>query len=310
MASRAVELYWTREWDDWTGFSNALKYTLILSVVQWAFWFHACFKGSVLPLFISGEKKCLLWLKAPFCVCSSVLCASIYNTNECGHMYVFSFSYTQTHTSSLCLLKWEKECYSTANCCRIQTQASTHCLPYRTSVCTKSKPVELFARITSSHRGKASFMHAKLTNFENHQIKWSLLSQNHTHPSDTTTFCLCVRIMLTHDWWGFSHQTQLLVSGVGLECDWSNDFINVIWLIACEHQDKMLAFFLLSPVAENEVDISALWDKVGSHRSQFGSHQKSLSKIYGFFCISIGKTRKKLICAVNADTKGECYSIL
>lgn len=116
-------------------------------------------------------------------------------------MYVFSFSYTQTHTSPLCLLKWEKECYSTANCCRIQTQASTHCLPYRTSVCTKSKPVELFARITSSHRGKASFMHAKLTNFENHQIKWSLLSQNHTHPSDTTTFCLCVRIMLTHDWY-------------------------------------------------------------------------------------------------------------
>lgn len=96
MAIRAVELYWTREWDDWTGFPNALKYTLILSVVQWAFWFHAYFKGSVLPLFISGEKKCLLWLKAPFCVCSSVLCASIYNTNECGHMYFFSFSYTQT----------------------------------------------------------------------------------------------------------------------------------------------------------------------------------------------------------------------
>lgn len=122
-------------------------------------------------------------------------CVRVY-TNELEHMHL-SFSYTQTHTiyQKTPVLAEVERSYSTANCCRIQTQASTHCLFYRTSIFIKLIPVESFARIISNHRGKGSFMLSKLINFENHQLKGILLSQtrkrqavsgnvwNHTHLS-------------------------------------------------------------------------------------------------------------------------------
>lgn len=106
--------------------------------------------------------------KVPSTTKSAVLCLLLHFVRECIQMSVGTCTFfllaTHKHTpsikSSMCLLKWKKECYSTTNNCRIQKQASTHCVPYRTSVCTKLIHVESFARITSSHfkitRGRGS----------------------------------------------------------------------------------------------------------------------------------------------------------
>lgn len=150
--------------DVWTGFSSALNYTLILcqSFSGPSGFTHAlkavllnapgwrrkwCFHPS-----IPGKKK----NRVPSTTKSAILCLLHRFVCECLQMSVDTCTLLATHKhipsikSSMYLLKCKKECYCTANCCRIQTQASTHWLPYRTSVCTKLIHAE-FARITSSH---------------------------------------------------------------------------------------------------------------------------------------------------------------
>lgn len=110
---------------------------------------------------------------------------------------------------------------------------------------------------------------------------------------------------------GLSDQTWLLVSGVGLDCDWMNDFINLIWSIACEHQDEavlshnpwlQIYFAWCEPevrtcLIDNGVlsAVSCCWKWGGCISFVMWSwlSPKSLSKICSFFLHKHWKNQKK-----------------
>lgn len=96
------------------------------------------------------KPQCLLSLKAPVRVYSPVMCVQI-SVRTCTSLLLATHKHTPSIKSPLCSLKWKKKCYSTANCCRIQTQGSRDCLPYRTYIGAQLIPDEWVGSIRIWH---------------------------------------------------------------------------------------------------------------------------------------------------------------
>lgn len=172
--------------------------------------------------FLSKKTECLLSLKAPVRVYSPVLCVCVQiSVCTCTSFLLATHKHTPSIKSPLCSLKWKKKCYSTANCCRIQTQGRRDCLPYRTYICAQLIPDEWVASIRIWHDNFLlvceDHAHTRLI----HANKWvvSLATRGILQLYEWQIQCMCC----------FSSHMSLLLWCLGIECKRARHKDWLIW---------------------------------------------------------------------------------